>query len=93
MLRILSTLIIVIMVITASAQPFHSDPEKRDSVDSTIRVKRQWGDFSSFKVKTPFFKVKVKRRYPYGYGYGYGYGPVVYHGYDPAFYGPVGFFG
>ncbi|OZC09016.1 hypothetical protein X798_03946 [Onchocerca flexuosa] len=100
MLRILSAFIIVIMAIMASAQPFHSDPEMRDSVDRTIRVKRQWGDMYSFKVKTPFFKIKVKRPYPYvgGYGYGYGYGPVGYgpvgyHGYDPAFHGPIGFFG
>uniref|UniRef100_A0A0R3S2B4 Uncharacterized protein n=1 Tax=Elaeophora elaphi TaxID=1147741 RepID=A0A0R3S2B4_9BILA len=86
------------MAVAVSSVPLPSDPEMQDgSMESTKRVKRQWGwNAYSYKFKTPFFKVKVKSPFMYGGGfhpYG-GYGPYGY-GYHhplhmPYFYGAHG---
>lgn len=67
-------------------------------------MKRQWNFWSpySYKIKTPFFKVKVKNPfmlggYPYG-GYGmsgyYGYqSPFYSHYHMPSYYGGYGWIG
>ncbi|KAM3727261.1 Serrate RNA effector molecule [Dirofilaria immitis] len=95
MLTISPIFIIAIVAVMAFSQPLHNDSEMKDNADHTRRVKRQWGDWYSYKFKTPFYKMKIRTPFPYGgnmhpFGGGYGYRQFGYH---PGGYGPIGFLG